>query len=170
MKTALKTLALSSAILVPLTVAAMTQSPSAPLIDGAPQGWKNLKSSYDTCKKTDGVLPEFFNSVDISIDGDVITFAANTAEHGVIASTYKVDGIVRRGSDYHYQADGTVLPDLPSHEAAFWEKNELVREEVTYLPDGGYAMESNTLSVDADGALNYSLIIGGNTLLQATCR
>lgn len=48
---------------------------------------------------------------------------------------------------------GTVLPDLLSHEVAFWQDDQLVREEVTFLPDGSYAFETNALSVDGEGTL-----------------
>lgn len=128
-----------------------------------------IRSSYDTCQKTGGDMPEFFESAKVNVDGDTVTFATKTKEHGVIEMVWDVDGIVRRGEDHHHLTDGTVLPFLPAHEATFWKDGSIVREEVTFLPDNTFVLETNTLTIAEDGALDYKLELDGTLLLSATC-
>lgn len=130
---------------------------------------KHFRSSYENCQKTGGDMPAFFESSRISVDGETVTFAIQTKEHGTLDMVWKVDGIVRRGEDHHYLADGTVLPFLPSHEATFWKDRAIVREEVTFLPDNRFVLEANTLTIAEDGALHYQLELGGVLLLSVTC-
>lgn len=134
-----------------------------------PTNWQSDDMSFDTCSKTGGQMPEFFESVDVDVSEDAVVFNFVTKEHGPISLLYHPDGIVRRGTDYHYLADGTVLPDLPAHEAAYWEENRLIREEITYLPDNTYAIETNTLEMTENGKLTYELSINGNVALAAYC-
>lgn len=134
-----------------------------------PTSWQSLRSSYEKCEKTSGHMPKFFESVAVDHTEKTIKFTVTTVEHGVFTLDYHPDGIVRRGTDYHYLKDGTVLPDLPSHEASFWKDGALVREEVTYLPSGQYALETNTLTVGDDGALSYELRLDDEVLLTAVC-
>lgn len=134
-----------------------------------PESWENLKSSYATCQKTGGELPEFFESVSVEWSGENITFKPMIKDHGEIKLTYYPDGIVRRGEDYHYLADGTIMPDLPAHEASYWDDETLVREEVTYLPDNTYVLETNEFNVGNDGKLTYELIVDDKTMLTAAC-
>ena len=43
--------------------------------------------------------------------------------------------------------------------ASFWDDETLVREEITYLPDDTYVLETNEFNVGEDGKLIYKLIV-----------
>ena len=141
---------------------------SAAMAD-VPASWENLKPVYETCRKTGGDLPGFFETVSTEVTAEEIIFKPLIKDVGVIEMTYFPDGIVRRGEDYHYLADGTVLPELPAHEASFWKDETLVREEITYLPDNTFVLESNLFNVSEDGTLTYELIVDSKTMLTAAC-
>lgn len=153
-----------------LTLAILAGTLANAMQQDAPASWQAPSLSYEVCQKTGGQMPEFFRSVNIQTTSETITFAFQTKEHGEISLEYIPDGIVRRGTDHHYLDDGTILADLPAHEASYWQDGHLVREEVTYLPDNTYALETNKLFIDDDGVLQYELNVDGDLWLSATCR
>lgn len=134
-----------------------------------PTIWLSASGQYDECVKTGGQMPEYFQSVSLELIEDTILFSVETKEHGTFPTVYQPDGLVRRGRDYHYQADGTVLADLPSHEASFWEDDQLVREEVTYLPNGSHVIETNRIWITETGELSYELYVDETLWLTASC-
>ena len=152
-----------------IAVGAVVNLIGSPALADVPENWRANDMSFETCSKTGGQMPEFFVSVDVDVSDEAVVFNFLTRDHGPVSLPYHPDGLVRRGTDYHYLADGTVLPDLPAHEAAYWEENRLIREEITYLPDNTYVLETNTLEMNADGQLSYQLHIDGELWLSATC-
>lgn len=150
-----------------LTVAILAGTIATAMQQDKPASWQAPSISYESCQKTGGQMPEFFSSVDIQTTAETITFDFQTKEHGEISLEYIPDGVVRRGPDHHYLADGTMMADLPAHEASYWEDGQLVREEITYLPDNTYAIETNKLSIDDDGVLSYKLHVDGNLFLTS---
>ena len=77
--------------------------------------------------------------------------------------------LARRGNDFHFLEEGSILGPIPPHEASFWEEETLKREEITYLLGNGFATESNQVSIREEGALDYLLNVSDVSWLSATC-
>ena len=127
-----------------------------------------FETSYSSCQKTGGAMPQFFSSVQIEQKGNSFAFVTET-EMGPMPTEYVPDRIVRLGSDYHYLEDGTVLPELPAHESSYCDQGSIHRSEITFLPDNTYAQEEITMEITEDGVLEFELIVGDDILLSATC-
>lgn len=127
-----------------------------------------FQPSYSSCQKVGGGLPSFFSSVQIEQKDDGFAFVTET-DMGPTLTEYVPDRVVRLGSDYHYQDDGTVLPELPAHESSYCDQGTLHRSEITFLPDNTYAQEEITMEINDDGVLEFELIVGEDMLLSATC-
>lgn len=127
-----------------------------------------FQPSYSNCQKVGGAMPQFFSAVQIKQQDGAFNFITET-DMGPLPTEYNPDRIVRLGSDYHYQQDGTVLPELPAHESSYCDEGVLHRSEITFLPDNSYAQEEITMEINEDGVLEFELIVGEDTLLNATC-
>ena len=127
-----------------------------------------FKRDYSNCQKTGGVLPEYFTSVEIKLRRRAFHFTTQTFQ-GPQSTKYIPDRIVRLGSDWHHLHNGTVLPDLPSHESSFCEAGTLFRSEVTFLPDDTFVREELQIKVAENGKLMFEITVGDEVLLQASC-
>lgn len=153
------TLALTMAIvLVPIAQVQASRLSACP----------KFETSYSSCQKTGGAMPQFFSSVQIEQKEDGFAFVTET-DMGPMPTEYVPDRIVRLGSDYHYLEDGTVLPELPAHESSYCDQGSIHRSEITFLPDNTYAQEEITMAITEDGVLEFQLIVGDDTLLSAAC-
>lgn len=149
--------------------ALLTLTGILPALADAPANWVAAQGSYETCQQTGGEMQNYFESVELTVDAHSVTFLVETNGHGQITTVYHPDGLVRRGSDFHYLKDGTVLGPIPSHEATFWDIGELVKEEVTYLPGKTYAEEENRVALGDGKVLNYVLHVDGKLWFSASC-
>lgn len=147
----------------------LTLTGISPAFADVPQSWIDAQGSYEVCERTGGDIEEYFESVELTVSGETITFVTQTKHHGPIATVYQPDGLVRRGNDFHYLEDGSVLGPIPSHEASFWDDGTLVREEITYLPGNSYAMEANQITLGASGKLDYVFHVDDQLWLSASC-
>ena len=150
-------------------VALLSGACVTPALADVPAGWTAAQGTYEACAKTGGEMEWYFESVKLQVDGDIVTFVVQTFDFGPITTVYQPDGLVRRGNDFHYLEDGSILGPIPSHEASFWEEETLIREEITYLPGNTFATESNQVSIREDGALDYLLNVNDELWLSATC-
>ncbi len=132
------------------------------------QDCPNFKESYMTCEKISGQLPAFFSSVKIQKKSEILTFTTQTFQ-GPFRTTYTPDRVVRQGRDHHYLEDGTVLPDLLSHESSYCANNVLYISEITFLPNGSVTQESAEMSIDDKGKLIFKVSVDGKLLLKAFC-
>ena len=124
--------------------------------------------AYSSCEKIDGILPQFFQTVEIETHTRGYLFTTVT-DQGPLETQYIPDRVVRLGSDYHALADGTQLPNLPALESSYCEDEILFRNEVTILPDQELAQEEIMMSIGDEGELLFQIVVNGELLLEAQC-